>query len=78
MKNRKPYFNEKEWGSGKIALSGNGSVLTNEKEIANAMNNYFVNITKHLYLKPRTTSNTMDIEQIISAFNNHVSIKKIR
>ena len=42
------------------------------------MNNYFLNITKYLYLKPRTTSNTMDIEQIISAFNNQVSIKKIR
>ena len=42
------------------------------------MNNYFINITKHLNLKPHTASNTMDIEQITSAFNNHVSIKKIR
>ena len=42
------------------------------------MNNYFINITKHLNLKPRTTSSTMDIEQITSAFNNQVSIKKIR
>ena len=42
------------------------------------MNNYFINITKHLNLKPHTASNTRDIEQITSAFNNHVSIKKIR
>ena len=42
------------------------------------MNNYFINITKHLNLKPHTASNTMEIDQITSAFNNHVSIKKIR
>ena len=74
----KPYFNEKGSGSDKIALSGNESVLTSEKEIANTMNNYFINITKHLNLKPHTTSTTMGKEQITSAFNNHVSIKKIR
>ena len=62
----------------RIALSGNVSVLTNENKIPNTMNNYFISITKHLNLKPHTASNTMDIEQIISAFNNHVSIKKIR
>ena len=54
------------------------SLLTNEKEIANTMKNYFINITKHLNLKPHTASNTMDLEQITSAFNNHVSIKKMR
>ena len=74
----KPYFNEKGLGSDKTALSGKESVLTSEKEIANTMNNYFINITKHLNLTPHTASNTMDIEQITSAFNNHVSIKKIR
>ena len=35
----KPYFNEEGSGSDKKALSGNESVLTNEKEIANTMNN---------------------------------------
>ena len=41
------------------------------------MNNYFINITRHLNLKPHTASNTVDIERITSAFTNHVSIKKI-
>ena len=36
-----------------------------------------MNITKHLNFKPHTASNTMDIQQKTSAFNNHVSIKKI-
>ena len=56
----KPYFNEKGSGSDKIVLSGNKSVLTNEKEIANTMNNYFISITNHLNLKPHTASNTME------------------
>ena len=38
------------------------------------MNNYFINITKDLNLKLQTASSTMDIEEITSAFNNHVSI----
>ena len=58
----KPYFNEKGSGLEKIVLSGNESVITNEKEIANTMNNYFINIKKHLNLKPHTASNAMDIE----------------
>ena len=74
----KPYVNEKGSGSDKIALSGNESVLTNEKEIPNTMNNYLISITKHLNFKSHTASNTVDMEQITSAFNNHVSIKKIR
>ena len=61
-----------------MVLSGSESLLTSEKEISNTMNNYFINIIKHLNLKPHTACNTMDIEQITSAFNNHVSIKKIR
>ena len=36
------------------------------------MNNYFINITKHLNLKPDAASNTMDIKQ------DHLSINKIR
>ena len=43
------------------------------------MNNYFINFTKHLNLKPHTVSNTMDIEQIASALKQSlVSIMKIR
>ena len=41
------------------------------------MNNNFINITKHLNLKPHTASNTMVIMQG-TAFGNHVSINKVR
>ena len=60
-----PYFNEKGSVLDKIALSRNESVLTNEKEITNTMNNYF---TKRLNLKLHTTSNTMDIEPFPQGF----------
>ena len=70
----KPCFNQEGSGSDEITLSGNELVITSEKEIKKTMNNYFINITKDLNLKLQTASNTMDIEEITSAFNNHVSI----
>ena len=78
MANYKAIIQRKRIRLGQKSLTGNDSVLISEKEIANTMNNYFINITKRLNLKRHTASNTMDIEQIISAFNNHVNIKKIR
>ena len=42
------------------------------------MNNYFINITKTLNLKPCKCSNAMNINEIISTFDNHISIKKIK
>ena len=40
------------------------------------MNNYFINITKTLNLKPYKYPNTVKINEIISTFDNHISIKK--
>ena len=44
----------------------------------NTLNNYFVNKTKNLNLKPYKCSNAKYINETISTFNNHVSIKKIK
>ena len=74
----KPNFNKKGSSSSKIILSERGSILNDNKEICNTMNNYFKNITKTLNLKPYKCSDTMDINEIISTFDNHVSIKKIK
>ena len=43
-----------------------------EKKIASIMNNYFINITKNLNLKP-LNKNKVDIDM----FENHISIEKI-
>ena len=41
------------------------------------MNNYFINITKTLNLKPCKCSNTMNVNEIISTLDNHTNVKKI-
>ena len=54
-----------------------GSILNDNMEIFNPMKNHFINITKTLNLKPYKCSSTMNINEIISTFDNHVSNKKI-
>ena len=74
----KPNFYEKGSSCMKIILSEKGSILNDNKKVCNTMNNYFVNITKTLNLKPYKCPNSMNINEIISTFDNHVSIKKIK
>ena len=42
------------------------------------MNNYFINITTNLDLKPSTISNTIDIDKITKHFDDHISVCKIK
>ena len=42
------------------------------------MNNYFINITRNLDLKPLTISSTSDIDKITKPFGDHVSVCKIK
>ena len=42
------------------------------------MNNFFINITKNLNLKPYKDSSLTDINKIASDFDNHISIKRIK
>ena len=42
------------------------------------MNNYFINITKDLDLKPSTAPNTSDIDEITKHFDDHISVCKIK
>ena len=42
------------------------------------MNNYFINITKNLDLKPSTVPNTSDIDEITKHFDDHISVCKIK
>ena len=56
----------------------NDSILTNDKDIAKTMNNFFINTTKNVNLKPYKESSLADINEITSNFDNYVSIKKIK
>ena len=52
--------------------------LTDDKDIAKTMNNFFMNITKNLNSKPYKDSSLTDINGITSNFDNHISTKKIK
>ena len=42
------------------------------------MNNYFINITKNLDLKPSALSNTSEIDKITKHFDDYISVCKIK
>ena len=77
-KSIKPYFNDKGSNSRRITLLENDLILTDDKDIAKTMNNFFINITKNLNLKPYKDSSLTNINGITSNFDNHVSVKKIK
>ena len=68
-KSVKPFFNDKESNSSKITLVEENNIVSDEGEIANIMNNYFINATKTLSLKK---------QHGVNEFENHISIKLIR
>ena len=74
----KPYFNGKGGMPSKITLVKKGKIIHKNKEIAKAMNKYFVNVTKTLRLKRSKAYYTNDIDILTSQFKDHTSIKKIK
>ena len=71
-------FSHKESNSRQITLLENDSILTGDKDITKAMNNFSVNIIKDLNLKPHKDSSLTNINGITSNSDNHMSIKKIK
>ena len=74
----KPYFSDKGSNSRRITLLENDSILTDDKDIAKTMNNFFMNITKNLNLKPYKDSSLTNINEITSKFDSHNNIKTIK
>ena len=73
-KSVKPFFNDKESNSSKITLVEENNIVSDEGEIANIMNNYFINATKTLNLKKQHGVGRSGVNE----FENHISIKLIR
>ena len=67
----KPYSSEMGSNPRQITLLENDAILTDDKDIAETMNNFFKNITKNLNLKPYEDSSLTDINSITSNFDNH-------
>ena len=77
-KTTKPYFSNKGSNSKQITLLENESILTDDKDIAKTMNNFFINIIKNVNIKPYEDSSLTDINEITTNFDNHLSTKKIK
>ena len=73
-KNVKPYYSDKGSNSTKITLVEKNMIITDEKQIANIMNDHFFSITKKLSLKPSISSKDSNSD----IFHDHISIKNIK
>ena len=67
------FFSDKASNSSKITLVEENNIISDEEEIANIMNNYFINVTKTLNLKKQFGVGRSGINQ----FENHISIEMI-
>ncbi len=87
----KPNFNNNNLKQNKIILIEDDKIISNSKDIAQIMNNYFINITDSLNLPktdPLTTTtcshqgndcqNDDEVLRIIEKYKNHSSIKIIK
>ena len=57
----KPNFSDKRLNSRRKTLLENNSILTDDKNIAKTINDFFINITKKLNLKPYEDPSLTDI-----------------
>ena len=74
----KRYFSDKGSNPRQINLLENDPILTDGKDIAKTMNNFFMIITKNLDSKPCKDSSPTNINEINSKLDNHRSTKKIK
>ena len=75
----KPFFSNKEivGCNERIFLNTNGTLITNETEVANGFNKYYTNIAKPLSLEGNEPSSYC-IDKILLRHGNHPSIPKIK
>ena len=66
-KSVKPIFNDKGSNSSKITLEEEDNIISDERKIANIINNYFINVTKTLNLKKQHGAGRSGVNE----FENH-------
>ena len=80
----KPILSDKGRSNSKITLIENDTIISNDKEVAETLNDYFVSITDSLGLAENSevissTEGVSDpIDRAIIKYSNHPSIRKIR
>ena len=84
METFQPFFSTKDTEkSEKMILVENGEVLSDDIDIAECMNDYFINITETLNIRkwPGDNSNNQNediVNKAIFKYKNHPSIKMIK
>ena len=74
----KPCFSNKGLNSKKLLLKEKGNLVSDEKELATIMNNFFINITKNLEMKKDSKGKLNNLKYILKAFESHPSIEKTK
>ena len=74
----KPYFNNKGLNSNKLLLKEKGNLVSDEKELATIINNFFINITKDLELKKDSKGKLNNLEDFLKEIESHPSIEKTK
>ena len=78
-KNIKPLFSDKGSSTNKVMICEKEEIVSNEKEVADLMNNHFVNVTKELNLKQDIEEErSIRLDDIIDKYKQHESIKVIK
>ena len=64
----------------KFLLIENDNLISNEKDLASIFNNFFINITSDLHLKeaPKPQTSNESLDELLTRFSTHPSIKKIK
>ena len=73
----KVYFGNKELNSNRLFLRKKEDVVSNEKQLATIMSNFFINITKDLELEEDNSSNANILEDVPKVFNSHPNVERI-
>ena len=63
-------------GSQNILLSEDKNIISHPKDVCNIFNNHFVNVAKDL--KESDSLASMSVEQVISYYENHLSVRVIK
>ena len=81
----KPLFSEKNMLKQSIRLKENGKMISDKKEVAEILNNYFMDSVENLEVQRYLPTNSIlvdenldDIDKIVKQFQNHPSILKIK
>ena len=75
-KSVKPFVSDKGSNSSKITLVEESNIKSDEEEIANIINSYFINVIKALNLKKRLGVGRSDANEFENQISNEVIYEK--